>query len=181
MSAMSAYFSLCMVPCFPKITKLLNKDRIFNNTFTTTQPGFVSRTRPHRVCHPHHMVFSSTLACTVAQVQKHCPSPLRKRNIVTPWKSSSYYRYHTSWAKILTHEGRYELAFDVKWFGFHTFISVVALVHNLLYHSNEMWFSWKMLLIVTIQVCHIIFLHDLWFGQPIQYINLCYVITWMFS
>jgi len=33
--------------------KLLNKERIFKNTFTTTQQGFLIRTRPHRVCHPH--------------------------------------------------------------------------------------------------------------------------------
>jgi len=33
--------------------KLLNKERILKNTFTTTQLGFLIRTRPHRVCHPH--------------------------------------------------------------------------------------------------------------------------------
>jgi len=40
--------------------------------FITTQQGFFIRTRLHRVCHPHHKVFSSALVRTVAQVEKHC-------------------------------------------------------------------------------------------------------------
>jgi len=40
--------------------------------FITTQQVFLIRTRPHRVCHPHHKVFSSTPVRTVAQVEKHC-------------------------------------------------------------------------------------------------------------
>jgi len=37
----------------------------------TTQ-GFLIRTYPHCVCHPHHKFFSSAPVRAVAQVEKHC-------------------------------------------------------------------------------------------------------------
>ena len=37
--------------------------------FITTQQVFFIRTRPHRVCHPHHKVFSSAPMRIIARVE----------------------------------------------------------------------------------------------------------------
>jgi len=37
--------------------------------FITTQQAFFIRTRSHRVCHPHHKVFSSALVRIIARAE----------------------------------------------------------------------------------------------------------------
>jgi len=53
---------------YKKSNKVINKERIVKYVYNNT----TRFSRPHRVCHPHRNVSSSTLVRTVAQVEKHC-------------------------------------------------------------------------------------------------------------